>query len=191
MRKIIYITVSILLLVACGSTKDRYVNGVKIPKMIPFKEFNSDTTAYVRSNFENRKSYYIGKTMGVLLDDFELPILHTRLSTGIEKYNGKSVDITGTFFFHDIQKVYNANLKDPNKDTDNDVTGLNVYFEAPYLDHDTILPLIWKYHTAWNEETIPIIRKAIIKDVKFLNYEEVYNRKFGHERTINQERKIE
>jgi hypothetical protein len=170
MRKIIYITASILLLIACGSTKDRYVNGVKIPKRIPFKEFNSDTTAYIKQNFENRKPYYIGKTVGLMLDDFELPVQYASLEPKIKKYQGKGVYITGAFYFHSKEKRSRIFVKNPDENTDDDVTLLEVYFEPPYLDIDAVQPLWWKYHSAWNKESIPIIRKAIIGDVRFINY---------------------
>ena len=71
----IYLIILLASLTACSSinTSNRIAKN-KIPKYKALEKYKGDTLAFVQQSILNRKQYYIGKELGVLLKDLSIPI---------------------------------------------------------------------------------------------------------------------
>lgn len=70
MKKIVIILIMGLALFACHTPR-KVASGNKA--YIPFEKFNGDTLQYSKVNFEENKTFYVGRTVQALIDDLELP----------------------------------------------------------------------------------------------------------------------
>ena len=73
----------LIFLVGCATKKEKKIhamNGVNTEETEvlmpykPLKEFNGDTLAFVQQSILDRKEYYVGKELNVLLKDLQIPI---------------------------------------------------------------------------------------------------------------------
>jgi hypothetical protein len=67
----------ILFISACSIYKggNQNVESTKLMRYKPLEKFKGDTLAFVQQSILDRKQYYIGKELGVLLKDLGIPIV--------------------------------------------------------------------------------------------------------------------
>jgi hypothetical protein len=70
MKKIIFTILISMSVLGCQMHK-KAVSGNRDYQS--FSQFKNDTLGYAKANFEKNKSFYIGKTVQVLVDDIEVP----------------------------------------------------------------------------------------------------------------------
>ncbi len=103
MKKALIILVLVVTAIACHTQKE-VVNGNK--NYIPYTKFHNDTTLYLKTNFETNKSFYIGKPLKVLLNDFEvIPIGSYPTPSQKSGELGNNIGV-GLFYFTEEQYEY-------------------------------------------------------------------------------------
>ncbi|MEI6752874.1 MAG: hypothetical protein WCK78_06880 [Paludibacter sp.] len=164
MKNLIIGIITVVVLISCSISKSVYVNGVRIPDVIPFSKFKGDTAAYLQTNIENRKAYYIGKEVDVLLKDVEQPIKSFIFTTSRLKIQGKSKINGMNLYFYDEDKFSKA------IDTKKFIPSISLDFMSPYMDLDTFALILTKNNNKyWSPEMEMYIRKQRIEKVQYFD----------------------
>ena len=124
----------------------------------PFKEFNSDTTAFLRYNFKDRAICYRGKKVSQLLKDLQLtPRRFTTLSsTRVNKYEGIFIYVDNTTI-HDV-------LQNPGRKTQ------KIYIYWPDLMDSTELTKLRRTYDnggAWIQQYYDFFKNMVVGEVKY------------------------
>jgi hypothetical protein len=74
MKRYILIIMALFALTACNSLKKTGTTGSKQNKYKSLKHFNNDTLLFVKNSIIERKSFYAGKELNVLIKDLQIPV---------------------------------------------------------------------------------------------------------------------
>ncbi|MBK0383564.1 hypothetical protein I5M32_11405 [Pedobacter sp. SD-b] len=157
MKKYIVIIIS-MAICACSTLKQQPSN-TKQQKYIKLEKFKGDTLKFIQTSILNRKEFYKGKELNVLLKDLAIPI--KRYTTGQSfRPKNQSPDIS-LYFYNDTEKDLKiAKKKDP--------IIVTVVWQTP-LNTSDVISLIRKYPN-WTPEIQEYFGKQIVKDVGKVNF---------------------
>lgn len=162
---------SVLLLTISCATQRRLKEeeaSLGVPHYKSLRALKKDSAQYLKYNFMDRKQFYVGKEVRVLLKDLEMKVKDVSLANMMYKYEGKGRYYDASFSFYDWN-TYQAIV-----DEKDFIPILIVNFAAPYLEIYPIDSLSVKYERDgslqfWNPESEKIIGKQIIRDIKYYN----------------------
>jgi hypothetical protein len=170
MQKLILMLSVFLLTISCATQRRLKEEEARlgVPHYKSLRALKKDSAQYLKSNFMDRKQFYIGKEVRVLLKDLETTVKSVSLSDMFYKYEGKGRYADVALHFYDWETFYEYGDK---KDF---IPVLIVNFAAPYLVRDPIDSLSVKYKRdgilqKWNPESQEIIGRQIIRDIKYYN----------------------
>ena len=135
----------------------------------PFVKFQSDTLQYAKVNFENNKSFYIGRTVETLVNDFDIPFTSVPDGNVVVKKDS----ITGRFF-REIE--FSEIIFSPNDDSNwimliyfEQIVPEKIYTAAVKKARDSGID--WQYND-WYPIKSEVFGKSIIKDIKVTEFPE-------------------
>ena len=121
----------------------------------PLSEFGTDTIRYMRANFEENKSRYIGRPLGLLLDDLDVKIVGFRVDYTIWDPGEVSGMING------LAVYYNLNIYWPPP-----CVYLLIVFEPPYTKSVRLCDdLENRYGRRWRPEFYDLFKDFVVKDI--------------------------
>lgn len=148
-----------ILLLSCSNIKKSKNNSENINFAATQENYKCDTVAYIKENFIQNKEKYIGKNIGILLNDLELPILKYNL--GLDE-NLKDFYFISFRFFNDITI---ENRKEKKKDP----LIINIFLDKP-VDINFPLSLSRKNKQQWMQDEADFWDKQKIKDIGIVDY---------------------
>lgn len=126
--------------------------------------FGSDTMSYLKTNFVDNKSRYVGKKLEVLLRDYEFPLINTPIvgtSPWIDPQGKSYVNRFCMFYLYpgDINRYMDARRP---------VYGLNIYFPPPYTQDQYALSNKVFDAGQSKDKIILLIGNFIIQDIQLI-----------------------
>jgi len=167
MKQLMYsFTILMILFTGCVTSRHVQRNAVHY-SYIPFRDFKGDTAAYLQ-HIESNRQYFIGKPFKVLLDSIGLPVIFCKLSKNFYKVNGRGVDGQGDFYFCNYEAFYGKHALEKKEN----VFSINVIFDPPYADDDTMIAMMRRHDGRWwNEESRKILEQLIVTDFQYSNWD--------------------
>ncbi len=156
MKKLIILLAIAINVIACHTQK-KAISGNK--NYISYSKFNNDTLKYLKTNFENNKAFYIGKTIKTLVDDSEINVLS--LSPLVPKKD---------------QKVYGVSLffVNNNEKSDKIYEGGGLYCIIVNFQEGISGAEVFSKENStgvWNPSGASFYGERIIKDIEVVHYE--------------------
>ncbi|MBK0383565.1 hypothetical protein I5M32_11410 [Pedobacter sp. SD-b] len=149
----------LLSLTACSTLKQQSSNN-KQQKYIKLEKFKGDTLSFVQNSILNRKEFYKGKELNVLLKDLAIPIVH--YTTGVTfRHKDQSPHIS-LYPYNDTEKDKKITKKE-------DPIIITIVWQTPlrtsYVDSLSI-----RNKSNWTPEVQEYFGKQIVKDIGKVNF---------------------
>ena len=139
-----------LLFAACSVNE----SATQSPKYVTLRKFNGDTAGYIRVNFKENKDRYIGKELGILLKDLQVPVKSYLFAPVPHKDSVHSISLS----------FYSRNESERRSDGPEEVVNVIPIFQT-MLPLKEMLTLARKNKTEWTKEEQRYFEHVIIKDV--------------------------
>lgn len=125
---------------------------------LPYKsmdQFGTDSIAYMRYNFVDRKAQYINQTVSKILDDYELELAIFEPRITHPYFISETVVIYGVF----IQYTHDFDREKP-------YAKLNIYFKTPHLPYEATAASM--YDDEDELEWVEKLKNCIVEDVRLV-----------------------
>lgn len=147
-----YLIVMLFVVTACSSLKKSTTAETKqvmLPKYQPLEHFKGDTLQFVKNSILDRKQFYEGKELNVLLKDLQMPVKKY-------VYGSKSDNKNITPYIY----IYIYNNTDMKIKKGIDPSVITIVFDTPLPRETTVM--LSRNNTGWTSEVSEYYGKQIV-----------------------------